>query len=565
MKKPISGSNQNPAHNNSKSSDQEPVTKWRPVFGQKLPPGYVPPNHAVKQTPTSKSSAKADSGRKAKPVPKAKPVSFPDYFAKMDPTERILFAYTVYKQPQDWSIDEFYGYRADSFRYLDNDLAGPGYHDVAKILTKWTKVGLLTDGSYNDYHSLAEGAAAVFWQWLEKLAAPEILNVEPEQTYTADLSGTLDNILNFLVLVEQEEVLITRNNELNKYSLKRILAALKEPTRPDKFFSRESYFLWIFSIVEFLQLVWPKDDHLVLTPLGRELPDRIKVENILCRIFTEQLRSIRTKGFFLVFSLLPHFTGWTSWAQMVNKLIAPAEDAGNLLRLDRVISILEPLRFLGLLDYGIFQKDILVRTTPLGQLLFCKVLDGQSLDECAGEIKILTDQVYPLEGPDTAYVQPNFEILLPRTVSWTVRWQLGQFAVLEQQDQMLKYRLDKTCLLKALKRGLPSDEVLSVLTKLSTYPLPENLVLTVRQWLESYGQVTFMRLCLLECTTPEQAAAIVSARKYKEYVCGLYSPTAVIVREPEKLRKLLEKQGIYPLTGILEGKEAAIHKGLLKD
>lgn len=556
MKKPVSGSNQNPAHNNSKSSDQEAVTKWRPVFGQKLPPGFVPPNYAANQTPTSKSSAKADSGRKAKPV------SFPDYFAKMDPIERILFAYTAYKQPQNWSIDEFYGYRADSFRYLDNDLPGPGYHDVAKILTKWTKVGLLTNGSYHHTHSLAEGAAAAFRQWLEKLAAPEILNIEPEQTYTADLSGTLDNILNFLVLVEQEEVLITRNNELNKHSLKRILPALKETTRPDKFSSRESYFFWIFSVVQFLQLVWLKDDHVVLTPPGRELPDRLKVENILCQIFWAQLRSIRTKGFFLVFSLLPYCSGWTSWGQTVNKLIAPAEDAGNLLRLDRVINLLDPLRFLGLLDYGIFQKDILVRTTPLGQLLFRKVLDGQSLDECAGEIKILTDQVYPLEGPDTAYVQPNFEILLPRTASWKVRWQLGQFAVLEQQDQMLKYRLDKTYLLKALKRGLPSDEVLSILTKLSTYPLPENLILTVRQWLESYGQVTFMRLCLLECATPEQAAAIVSARKYKDYVFGLYSPTAVIVREPEKLRKLLEKQGIYPLNGILDGKKAAIHKGL---
>ena len=70
-----------------------------------------------------------------------------------------------------------------------------------------------------------------------------------------------------------------------------------------------------------------------------------------------------------------------------------------------------------------------------------------------------------------------------------------------------------------------------------------------------------MQLSLLECTTPEQAASIASARKYREYVFGLYSPTAVIVRESEKLRKLLEKQGIYPLPGILGGAEAAKLKG----
>ncbi len=125
---------------------------------------------------------------------------------------------------------------------------------------------------------------------------------------------------------------------------------------------------------------------------------------------------------------------------------------------------------------------------------------------------------------------------------------------------MLKYRLDKTYLLNALKRGLPAEDILSLLTKLSPHPLPENLVITIQQWIESFGQVTFLKLSLLECTTPEQAASIASARKYKEYVLGLYSPTAVIIREPEKLRRLLEKQGIYPLPGILEGAGVAERK-----
>ena len=53
---------------------------------------------------------------------------------------------------------------------------------------------------------------------------------------------------------------------------------------------------------------------------------------------------------------------------------------------------------------------------------------------------------------------------------------------------------------------------------------------------------------------------IASARKYKEYVIGLYSPTAVIIREPDKLRKLLEKQGIYPVLGILDGEGVAGRK-----
>jgi hypothetical protein len=111
--------------------------------------------------------------------------------------------------------------------------------------------------------------------------------------------------------------------------------------------------------------------------------------------------------------------------------------------------------------------------------------------------------------------------------------------------------------MNALKRGMPAEDVIKLLTKLSPYPLPENLVITIQQWVESFGTTKFLELSLLECSTPEQAASIASARKYREYVFGLYSPTAVIVREPEKLRKLLEKQGIYPLPGILGGEEVA--------
>ncbi len=275
--------------------------------------------------------------------------------------------------------------------------------------------------------------------------------------------------------------------------------------------------------------------------------NNIRVDELLCQLFTLYFRTIQFKGFFLVLPLLDRCTGWTSWTQMVKNLI-PEDDVGYFYRRNRVIGILNPLRFLGLLDWGEYQEDILVRTRPLGQLLLPKILHRQKLEEYGREIKTLTDQIYPMDGPDTAYVQPNFEILVPRSASWTVRWDLGQFAVLEQQDQMLKYRLDKTYLMNALKRGMPAGDVINLLTRLSPYPLPENLVLTIQQWVESFGQVAFMQLSLLECTTPEQAASIASARKYREYVLGLYSPTAVIVTRTGKTAQALGETEHLSLT-----------------
>ncbi len=530
--------------------------KFRPVFGTKSIELVSPLTPMPQPTSTAKASTTKTSQKKGSTQKRAKHMSLPKYFSSLDPTERILLAYTVFRKPEDWGMSDFYTYTSDNFSYLDKDLPGLDYHEVTRLLTQWTKAGILTSGrSYNSY-SLNDGVSEPYWKWLRNQAPPDNFDFKLEKIYPSFLSDSLDNLLNFLVMVDQGEVLLTRAREINKHSMKRILTSLTMPVGQAEYFNPESYFNWLLSMAQFLQLIGSRGDRMVLTTAGRDLPESLQVEELLCRIFPTHFDSIPLKGFYLILPLLDRCTEWTSWAHMVDTFI-PGEHVGNLVRLDRVISILDPLRFLGLLEWGECEGDILVRATALGQYLFPKLLRGDDLRRLGPEIKILTDQVYPMNGPDTAYVQPNFEILVPRSASWTVRWALGQFAVLEQQDQMLKYRLDTTYLMNALKRGMPAEDVIKLLTKLSPYPLPENLVITIQQWVESFGTTKFLELSLLECSTPEQAASIASARKYREYVFGLYSPTAVIVREPEKLRKLLEKQGIYPLPGILGGEEVA--------
>ena len=548
--------------------------KWRPVFGETYPPGFMPPNEddefssdesEVKATmawmidnnrrssnsPKPKSAAKTN----AAPVLKLKPKAWPDYFAKMDPVERILFAYMAYLMPEDESLDRFNNYSYKSFRYLDEDLPGLDYPETSRLLSKWIKIGFLTKGHESNTYTFKDEAARAFRRFINKQVESEMAELEPEKSLRADLPGTLDNLFNFLVLVELGEILVTRSNEIHKNSLKRALAALTGPTgADDSLFNMEIYFFWLLEIVQSFQLIMVKGDRLVLTPLGRDLTGNIKAENFLCDLCQFHIDSITNKGFFLMLPVLSNCTQWTSWSYLVTKLI-PNDNSCNLMFLGAAVTLLEPLRYLGLLEWGRFKSDILVRITPLGQLVITKLFQGEKLEDYTAEIKSLTDQIYPMSGPDNAYVQPNFEILLPRSASWNARWELSEFAVLEQQDQMIKYRLDKTYLMNALKRGMPSDHVFAVLKKLSQYPLPENLVLTLQQWIDSFGQVTFLHITLLECASPEQAASIASSRKYREYVLGLYSPNAVIVKDVEKLRKLLEKQGIYPSPGVLHGKD----------
>lgn len=325
-----------------------PTPKFRPVFGQKYPSGF---------RPVTPEAEKPRSSTKPTTVPfkKLKPNAWPDYFAMMNTTERILFAFTVFRQPKDESVNQFCGYNHDSFRILDKDLPGPSYQEVTRILTKWTKLGFMEVGGYSNSLSLKEGVARAFWKFINQQTNPVFMEVEPDQVYPADLTGTLDNLFNFLVMVEQGEVLVTLAQEINKHSLKRILSSLNEPVRPHKLFNLESYFFWLLGFATFFQLIGRRGDRLVLTTPGRELPEHIKVEDLLCEICPMHFHSIENKGFFVMLPLLARCTTWTSWGHMVSGLI-PGDDSFNLLRQDRVISILDPLRFLGFTRLGRLQR-----------------------------------------------------------------------------------------------------------------------------------------------------------------------------------------------------------------
>ena len=441
-----------------------------------------------------KPKAPIGQGAKLIALPQKKDnLVWPEYFAQMDPTERILFAFTAFRQPFDQRSHEFYAYDTDSFRYLDSNQPCLTSTETEHMLIAWKKVGLMKVGRYSNSYSFAEGAAEAYWQWLNKQANLTVVGLEPEQALLADLPGTMDNILTILVMVDQGEILVTLNEEINKHSVKRVMASLTEPAWPQKHFDLEGYCYWLFTLLNVFKWVREIQGQMRLTKLGSELPDNLRVEELLSWLLPLHLRANRHKGLYLVLPLLDRCTEWTSWTKLVENLI-PADNVGYFYRKDRLFELLSPFRFLGLLDLGEYQENILVRATPLGQFLFPKLIRRQKLEQYAGEIKKLTDQVYPLDGPETAYVQPNFEILLPRSVPWKVRWELGQFAVLEQQDQMLKYRLDKTYLMNARKRGIQAENIINLLTKLSAYPLPENIVLTIQQWAESFGQVTFMKL-----------------------------------------------------------------------
>jgi len=282
----------------------------------------------------------------------------------------------------------------------------------------------------------------------------------------------------------------------------------------------------------------------------------IQAPLILAQLCTDFM-STQPIGFFLMLPVLKHRSGWTEWMETAGCLLSDNDEVDNVYDLDECkFNIFEPLRWMGLLDWCPVDHDVSVRSTPLGRLVFSKLLSGATLQQDS-PLKDILSEIYPMDGPDTLLIQPSFELMATRGTSWNTRWQLSQFATLECQYPDYKYRFDKTSLLEGMKKGLTVDKVLDFLNKYSPREVPEEVRLTLEMWERSFGQAVILQLTLLECATPKLAATIGNARKYQDYVLGFYSPTALIVRDPEKLRQLLEKQGIFLRPDWLDGEQVA--------
>jgi len=155
------------------------------------------------------------------------------------------------------------------------------------------------------------------------------------------------------------------------------------------------------------------------------------------------------------------------------------------------------------------------------------------------------------------FVQPNFEILVPRELDLKLRFQLERFAELVSVDQMLTYRIGRDSVYRGAERGMESEEILSFLETHSKVPLPQNLRYSISDWAGRYGEIQFRNAFLLCTETPELADEIKASQIFAPFIEGELSPSALIVHREayHTLVERLQKAGYFPRTGILGEQE----------
>lgn len=82
------------------------------------------------------------------------------------------------------------------------------------------------------------------------------------------------------------------------------------------------------------------------------------------------------------------------------------------------------------------------------------------------------------------YVQPDFELIVPSEVNLRIIWWIESIAdrLQVEANAIRRYTLSKNSVIRALKCGLTSDQMIDFLSAVSKFPLPSHIVSAIYQW-----------------------------------------------------------------------------------
>jgi hypothetical protein len=163
-------------------------------------------------------------------------------------------------------------------------------------------------------------------------------------------------------------------------------------------------------------------------------------------------------------------------------------------------------------------------------------------------------------GDKCFYIQPDFEIIVPPTVPFSIRWELECMAEPKQSDRISRYLITKESIHYTREQNRSIEDIIQFLKEYSKFGIPESVELTVEQWGTQFGQVFISEILLLSCRDEKTAQSIADHPQCAPFITtALGDKDFVITREhmPELLKNL-EKYGFTPKNNIQTSTEKAI-------
>ncbi|MED0679938.1 hypothetical protein P4S83_10210 [Aneurinibacillus thermoaerophilus] len=113
------------------------------------------------------------------------------------------------------------------------------------------------------------------------------------------------------------------------------------------------------------------------------------------------------------------------------------------------------------------------------------------------------------------YVQPTFEVLLLPHASYEVRWRLGRYAELVEQQEVWVFRLTRQSV-RAVK-GEEENEALIRLLEQIQLEVPDNVRVQLEQWMRSEPSVMLEQVVLVRCPDAETAQQLAALPEFAPY------------------------------------------------
>lgn len=198
-----------------------------------------------------------------------------------------------------------------------------------------------------------------------------------------------------------------------------------------------------------------------------------------------------------------------------------APEASDPYETESMSALFDALRQLGLIRTGLDRLDAF-SVTALGR----QILNGEE-----------SPHTYP---PPHLFVQPNYEVLIPREFDLKLRFQLERFAIPVTIDRMITYRITDESIYWSLENGATKQEILSFLEEHSVAPVAQNLRYFISDVANRWGEIYFADLFLLLTRSSELATELKSSQRFSGLIRGEIGPTALIVERSDH-RRLMEE------------------------
>lgn len=191
------------------------------------------------------------------------------------------------------------------------------------------------------------------------------------------------------------------------------------------------------------------------------------------------------------------------------------------------------LYLLGLVDLGYDSQGhpVALRLTRTGARLF---------------------DLLPAETPDVGsigslVVTPDHQVVLFRTGDDDdLIHELDRFCMRESNEEVLQFRLAEESVQRALRQSMSLGRMQETLTTHSRTPVPQNVLISLRDWSERAGRMTLSRELVLHSNNHEQLEQFQADAGARRYIDAILSPNAVKLKSrstPKRLAALLRDLG----------------------